>query len=43
VGAGYFDSVTETITAGTSSIAALKGSTEEEQFTQVGQPQRKTG
>ena len=32
VGAGYFDAVTEVITAGTSSIAALKGSTEEEQF-----------
>jgi isocitrate lyase len=33
VGAGYFDNVTQVITAGTSSIAALKGSTEEEQFT----------
>jgi isocitrate lyase len=33
VGAGYFDSVTEAVTAGTSSTAALKGSTEEEQFT----------
>jgi len=32
VGAGYFDSVTEVITSGTSSIGALKGSTEEEQF-----------
>ena len=37
VGAGYFDSVTEAITAGTSSIAALKGSTEEEQFTPAAQ------
>jgi isocitrate lyase len=33
VGAGYFDSVTQAITAGTSSTQALKGSTEEEQFT----------
>jgi len=32
VGAGYFDSVAQAITAGTSSIVALKGSTEEEQF-----------
>ncbi len=31
VGAGYFDDVTQTITAGTSSITALKGSTEEAQ------------
>ncbi|HEY8506961.1 MAG TPA: isocitrate lyase [Steroidobacteraceae bacterium] len=33
VGAGYFDTVTQVITAGNSSIAALKGSTEEQQFT----------
>ena len=32
VGAGYFDEVLETITGGTSSTLALKGSTEEEQF-----------
>jgi isocitrate lyase len=32
VGAGYFDAVTQTIVAGTSSITALAGSTEEEQF-----------
>ncbi|HET9391152.1 MAG TPA: isocitrate lyase [Steroidobacteraceae bacterium] len=32
VGAGYFDDVTQTITAGTSSITALKNSTESEQF-----------
>jgi isocitrate lyase len=32
VGAGYFDDVTQTITCGTSSITALKGSTEEAQF-----------
>jgi isocitrate lyase len=32
VGASYFDSVTQTIAAGASSIVALKGSTEEEQF-----------
>jgi isocitrate/methylisocitrate lyase len=41
VGAGYFDSVTQAITAGSSSTAALKGSTEEEQFTQT--PQRAIG
>lgn len=35
VGTGYFDSVTQTIQGGTSSTTALKGSTEEEQFTQV--------
>jgi isocitrate lyase len=32
VGAGYFDDVTQTITAGSSSITAMKGSTEEAQF-----------
>ena len=32
VGAGYFDAVTQTITAGPSRLAALTGSTEEEQF-----------
>jgi isocitrate lyase len=32
VGAGYFDDVTQTITAGQSSITALTGSTEEAQF-----------
>jgi isocitrate lyase len=32
VGAGYFDDVTQTITAGTSSITAMRGSTEEAQF-----------
>ena len=32
VGAGYFDSVAQAVTAGTSSIGALKGSTEEAQF-----------
>jgi len=32
VGAGYFDDVTQVITGGTSSITALKGSTEEAQF-----------
>ncbi|MEZ5499519.1 MAG: isocitrate lyase [Steroidobacteraceae bacterium] len=32
VGAGYFDDVTQTVTAGTSSLSALSGSTEEEQF-----------
>ncbi|MBY0097904.1 isocitrate lyase [Mesobacillus maritimus] len=33
VGTGYFDQVAMTITGGTSSTTALKGSTEEEQFT----------
>ena len=32
VGAGYFDDVTRTITGGTSSLTAMTGSTEEEQF-----------
>jgi len=32
VGAGYFDSVTQTVTGGNSSVTALTGSTEEEQF-----------
>jgi isocitrate lyase len=32
VGAGYFDDVTQTVTAGSSSITAMKGSTEEAQF-----------
>ncbi|MBP8098430.1 MAG: isocitrate lyase [Arenimonas sp.] len=32
VGTGYFDAVTQTIQAGTSSTTALTGSTEEEQF-----------
>ncbi len=32
VGAGYFDDVTQTVTAGQSSVTAMKGSTEEQQF-----------
>jgi isocitrate lyase len=32
VGAGYFDDVTQTISAGMSSTTALSGSTEEQQF-----------
>jgi len=36
VGAGYFDAVTQTVTAGTSSLTALSGSTEEAQFEKVG-------
>ena len=32
VGAGYFDALTQVVTGGTSSITALTGSTEEEQF-----------
>ena len=35
VGAGYFDAVTQTIVAGPSRLAALTGSTEEEQFRQA--------
>jgi isocitrate lyase len=34
VGAGYFDDVTQTVTGGQSSVTAMKGSTEEEQFEQ---------
>ncbi|MEH7122531.1 MULTISPECIES: isocitrate lyase [unclassified Bacillus (in: firmicutes)] len=37
VGTGYFDKVSMTITGGTSSTTALKGSTEEEQFTSAKQ------
>ena len=36
VGAGYFDAVTQVVTAGQSSITALSGSTEEDQFEQAG-------
>ena len=36
VGAGYFDAVTQAITGGTSSITAMAGSTEEEQFEDEG-------
>ncbi len=32
VGAGYFDDVTQTVSGGTSSVTALTGSTEEQQF-----------
>jgi len=35
VGAGYFDAVTQTVSGGTSSITALSGSTEEQQFEEV--------
>jgi isocitrate lyase len=35
VGAGYFDKVMETISGGTASTLALRGSTEEEQFEEV--------
>lgn len=37
VGTGYFDQVSMVITGGTSSTTALKGSTEEEQFTTANQ------
>ena len=36
VGAGYFDAVLEAVTGGESSTLALKGSTEEAQFIQIG-------
>lgn len=32
VGTGYFDKVTQVISGGQSSLSALRGSTEEEQF-----------
>jgi isocitrate lyase len=35
VGAGYFDAVTQAVAGGTSSITALTGSTEEQQFHKV--------
>jgi len=38
VGAGYFDAVTQTVSGGTSSLGALSGSTEEQQFAPT--PQR---
>ena len=40
VGAGYFDAVTEVVTGGKSSITALSGSTEEEQFEAPAEEQR---
>ncbi|MGY6588233.1 MAG: isocitrate lyase [Wenzhouxiangella sp.] len=36
VGTGYFDQLTQAISAGQSSLSALKGSTEEEQFDDAG-------
>jgi len=38
VGAGYFDAVTQVIAGGASSITALAGSTEEEQFEDAKKP-----
>jgi isocitrate lyase len=38
VGAGYFDAVTQTVAGGTSSITALSGSTEEQQFEPPAEP-----
>jgi len=35
VGTGYFDAVTQVIAGGTSSVTALAGSTEAEQFAQM--------
>lgn len=39
VGTGYFDAVSQVITSGQSSTLALKGSTEEDQFTEHGSSQ----
>jgi isocitrate lyase len=38
VGAGYFDAVTQAVSGGQSSITALAGSTEEQQFTASAKP-----
>jgi len=38
VGAGYFDAVTQVVSGGNSSITALSGSTEEQQFSGVKKP-----
>src|SRR5437660_486363 len=38
VGAGYFDAVTSVVTGGNSSITALTGSTEEQQFAAAPEP-----
>jgi isocitrate lyase len=38
VGAGYFDAVTQVVSGGNSSITALTGSTEEQQFTAAKKP-----
>jgi len=35
VGTGYFDAITQTLSQGKSSLSALSGSTEEEQFKQA--------
>ncbi|HUJ53685.1 MAG TPA: isocitrate lyase [Steroidobacteraceae bacterium] len=41
VGAGYFDAVTQTVSGGTSSITALAGSTEEQQFAKEARLEKK--
>ena len=41
VGAGYFDAVTQTVSGGTSSLSALAGSTEEQQFEPPPQREKK--
>ena len=41
VGAGYFDAVTQTVSGGASSLSALSGSTEERQFANVPQREKK--
>ena len=40
VGTGYFDLIANTIASGTSSTAALRGSTEETQFAEVKRPEK---
>ena len=41
VGAGYFDAVTQTVSGGSSSLGALAGSTEEQQFTDPAQREKR--
>jgi isocitrate lyase len=41
VGAGYFDQIAQVVAGGQSSLTALEGSTEEEQFCETATPERK--
>ena len=41
VGAGYFDAVTQAVSGGSSSLGALAGSTEEQQFTSAPRREKK--
>ena len=40
VGAGYFDQIAQVVAGGQSSLTALEGSTEEEQFCEPATPER---